>query len=78
MTERIAKTIANLITGFIGFVVLGSMTLAGLWLNTQLGPRDKLVLELSPDDIAMTLAQSDSYEIHCDKTGESCKIGLKK
>lgn len=77
MTTKIAHLIATLITGFLGFVILGSMTLAGLWLSDRLGVKEQITVTLSADDILMQLAQSESYDIRCEKDG-ACQIALKK
>lgn len=75
--QTIGERIAAVTHGVIGFVVIGSMALAGLWLKDRVGPRDSVTLELAPDDIMMQLAQSKSYEIRCDKEGIVCGIALK-
>lgn len=74
--DSIKEKIRAVIHGVIGFVVLSSMILASLWLKERVMTRETLTLELAPDDIMMQLAQSKSYEIKCDKTGE-CAFALK-
>jgi len=68
--DKIKQIINNLIVGVIGFVILSSMILAALWLKERIAPQQVTRIELSADDVLERLAQSDNYEIKCDKNGD--------
>lgn len=67
---KIKQTINNLVVGVIGFLIIASFILAALWLKEKLGTKATTTIQLSADDVLERLAQSDNYEIKCDKNGD--------
>jgi len=67
--EKVKQIVIATIHGIVGFIVLGSMVLAGFWIRERLQPKSTTIIELSADDILERLAQSSNYEIQCDKNG---------
>lgn len=68
--ETLRKQLNAVIHGVIGFVILSSMILAALWLRERIRPMSTTSIQLTADDVLERLAQSDNYEIKCDKNGD--------
>ena len=68
--KALSTAVERVLCGFAGFVILGSMLLAGLWLREKWQPKSSTSIQLSADDVLERLAQSDNYEIKCDKNGD--------
>lgn len=68
--DKIRQTINNLVVGVMGFIIIASVILAALWLKEKLGTKATTTIQLSADDVLERLAQSDNYEIKCDKNGD--------
>lgn len=68
--EKIRNTVTAVIHGIAGFIIIASVILAALWLKEKLGTKATTTIQLSADDVLERLAQSDNYEIKCDKNGD--------
>lgn len=75
MVEKIRHTTTAIIHGVIGFVVLGSMVLAAMFLQDLRTKKEHLAIEFSTDEIMEKIAQSKNYEIKCEKSGD-CRLML--
>ena len=68
--ETLKNNIMAVVHGVLGFFIIASMILAALWLRERIIPAQTTKIELSADDVLERLAQSDNYEIKCDKNGD--------